>query len=886
MLEYVGQRAAGCRVIRASGVESEMELAYAALHQFCAPMLDRLDHLPPPQRDAMGVALGLSVAPAPDPLLIGLAVLSMFSDVAEAQPLVCLVDDVQWLDRASAQVFAFVARRLVAESVGLFAATRVPHPDMRTLPMLAVKGLKDTDARALLDRVLTRPLDERVRDRVIAETRGNPLALLELPRGVSVQELAGGFGLPGAARLSAAMEENFRRWIESLPDVTRDLLLLAAAEPLGDPTLLWQAAVRLGIGADAATPAIESGLAEFGTRVRFRHPLARTAAYRSAPLRARQQAHRALAEVTDSELDPDRRAWHRAQAASGPDDDVASELERSAARARARGGLAAAAAFHERATMLTLDRARRTARALAAASAKVEAGAFDSALDLLAMAERGPLDELHRARADLIRAQLAFATSRGGDAPLLLLRAARRFEPIDASLARQTYLDAISAAAFAGRLASPGGGVLDVARAATTAPLPARTPRAPDFLLEGLAANFVVGYRAAVPNLRAAVSAFGTNMSVDEELRWMWLINLAALHLWDDEDWDALSGRYLQLARTAGAMNELPLALSTRAIMLTFAGDLTTASALTDEQRTVTEATGISLAPYAAMHLAAMHGREAATCALIEQTAAEAPRRGEGISIAVAEWTRAVLHNGWGNYSEAMAAAQQALYHQEYPDVRYPGVANWAAAELIEAAVRNGMCETATETAHWITEMTSASHTEWAVGVETRSHALLAEGEAAERLYQESIRHLSHSRVRTELARAHLLYGEWLRREGRRTDARTQLRAAHGMLDAMGMHAFAERAGRELQATGETARKRTASLGGEQLTPQEVQVARMARDGLSNPEIGARLFISARTVQYHLRKVFAKLAISSRNQLHQVLPSSPSPQLISPQRIR
>jgi RNA polymerase sigma factor (sigma-70 family) len=818
LLDYVAQQAAGCRVIRASGVESEMELTYAALHQMCAPILNRLDHLPPPQRDALGTSLGLSAGPAPDRLLIGLAVLSMFSDAAEAQPLVCLVDDVQWLDRASAQVLAFVARRLVAESVGLIAASRMPDPDMKMLSTLEVKGLKENDARALLDAALTAPLDERVRDRLIAETRGNPLALLEWPRYLTMQELAGGFGLPGAAHLSAAMEEGYRRSIQPFPSQTRNLLLLAAAEPLGDPALLWRAAARLGIGTDAATPAIEGGVAEFGTLVRFRHPLARSAAYRSAPLRARQQVHRALAEVTDPELDPDRRAWHRAQAAPGPDEDVAAELERSAGRARARGGLAAAAAFHERATMLTVDPAHRAERALTAASAKVDAGAFDSAVDLLATAERGPLNDFQQARVELVRAQLAFATSRGGDAPLLLLRAARRFEPIEPRLARETYLDALSAATFAGRLASSGGSVLEVAWAAAAAPRPAHTPRAPDLLLDGLAANFVDGYPSAVPDLRAALTAFGSGMSIDEELRWMWLINLAALHLWDDEHWDTLSGRYLQLARAAGALNELPLALSTRAMLLMFAGDLTAAGALIDEQHTVTEATGIGLAPYAAMHLAAMRGQQAETIARIEQTSAEGPRRGQGISLAVAEWTRAVLYNGLGNYADAMAAADQALYHQEYPDVRYPGVANWAAAEFIEAAVRSGMSEKAAETTRWITEMTGASGTDWALGVEMRSRALLAGGEAAERLYQESITHLGRSRVRTELARAHLVYGEWLRRQRRRLDARAQLRTAHSMLDAMGMQAFAERAGRELQATGETARKRTAKTSTAELT--------------------------------------------------------------------
>jgi DNA-binding CsgD family transcriptional regulator len=872
LLDYVDRRAAGCRVIRASGVESEMELAYAGLHQMCAPMLDLLDGLPTPQRNALRTAFGLSPGPAPDRLLVGLAVLSMYSDAADEQPLVCVIDDLQWLDEASAQILAFVARRLVAEPVALFLATRVLSPDLRTLPAIEVKGLKEADARELLDAALTAPLDERVRDQLVAETRGNPLALLELPRNLAGRELAGGFGLPGAAQLSAAVEESFRRGVAVLPEDTRRLLLLAAAEPLGDPALLWRAAARLHIGTAAATPAIESGTAEFGTRVRFRHPLARAAAYRSAPRHARQQVHAALAEVTDPALDPDRRAWHRAHAAPGPDDDVAAELERSAGRARARGGLAAAAAFYERAAMLTVDPARRAERALVAASAKVEAGAFDAALDLLAAAERGPLDEPQHARADLIRAQLAFATSRGGDAPLLLLRAARRFEPIEPQLARDTYLDGIAAAAFAGRLASPGGAVLEVARAATSAPLPADTPRAADLLLDGFVANFVESYAAGVPDLRAALRVFGTAMSVEDELRWMWLITSAALHLWEDEQWDTLSRRYLVLVREAGALNELPLALSTRAMLLMFVGDLATAGALIDEQHAVTEATGSNLAPYAAMRLSALRGQQFETESVVAQTISEAPSRGEGISIACAEWTRAVLHNGLGNFEQAMAAAEAALYHQKYPDLRYFGVANWAAAEFIEAAALSGMREKATETTQWITEMTAASGTDWALGVETRSHALLAEGPAAEHLYQQSIAHLERSSVRTELARTRLLYGEWLRREGRRAVARTQLRTAHEMFEAMGLHGFAERARHELAAAGEITRRRTVTARVDsQLTPQEAQVARLAREGLSNPEIGARLFISARTAQYHLRKVFAKLGISSRNQLRNVL---------------
>jgi DNA-binding CsgD family transcriptional regulator len=864
-------------VVRAVGIQSEMELTFAVLHQLCAPMLDRLERLPAPQRDALRTAFGLSAGVAPDRFLIGLAALGLMSELAGERPLVCIVDDEQWLDSASAQVLGFLARRLEAESVGLVFGARIPTGDLAGLPELVVEGLQVDDARALLESALTGPLDARVRDQIIAEAHGNPLALLELPRGQTAAELAGGFGLPDAVSLSSSIsgtiEESFRRRIDALPPGTRHLLLLAAADPTGDPALMRRAAGRLRVGLEAAAPAVEAGLAEFDVRVRFRHPVVRSVTYRSASTQDRQASHRMLAEVTDPELDPDRRAWHRAQAAPEPDEDVAGELERSAGRARARGGLAAAAAFLERGVILTPDPARRAGRALAAANTKFQAGAFGAAQDLLAVAEAGPLSEFEQARVDLLRAQLAFATNRGGDAPALLVKAARRLEPIDTGLARATYLDALTASTLAGRLASPGGHTLEVARAASAAPRPPGDPSVPDLLLDGLAANFNDGYAAGVPFLRQALTAFGSGMSADEELRWLWLTTLAALHLWDDERWDMLSSRYVELARETGALSELPLALSTRSMMLLFAGDVATATALTDEGRAVIDATGSQFAPYAAMGLAALQGRQAEVSALIEDTASDVALRGEGIAMSVAEWANALLHNGLGRYPEAMRAAQQALHYQEYPGMHYPGIANWAAAELVEASARSGMTGIATDTYRWIAEMTSASGTNWALGVEARSCALVTEGNAAEGLYQDSIMHLNRSRVRAELARAHLLYGEWLRRQRRRTDAREQLRTAHGMLEAMGMEAFAERARRELQATGETARKRTAVTGrDEELTAQEAQIARLARDGLSNPEIGARLFLSPRTVQHHLGSVFTKLGITSRSHLSHALP--------------
>jgi DNA-binding CsgD family transcriptional regulator len=870
LLEYLAGHAAGCRVARAAGVESEMELAFAGLHQLCAPMLDRLQALPVPQRDALRTAFGMSAGPAPDRFLTGLAGLSLLSQVAEEQPLVCLIDDEQWLDHASAQVLAFVARRLGAESVGLVFAARVPSSELAGLPELVVRGLPEADARALLDSALTGPIDGRVRDQIVAETGGNPLALQELPRGFTLAELAGGFGLPGAVPLAGSIEESFRRRVSALPHQTRRLLLLAAADPTGDPALVWRAAGRLGIAADAAAPAADAGLAEFGTRVRFRHPLARSAAYRSAPAQDRQEAHRALAEVTDQQLDPDRRAWHRAQAAPGPDKEVAAELERSAGRARARGGLAAAAAFLKQAATLTLDPAQRAERALAATQAKIQAGAFDMARELLAMAESGPLTDVQQANADLMRAQLAFNTSRGGDAPALLLKAARRLEPIDADLSRATYLDAVSAAIFAGRLASPGGDVREVARAASAAPPPRHTPRVPDLLLDGTAAGLHLGYAAGIPVLRRALADFGVGMSAEEELRWMWQACVTAMRVWDDDRWDLLSARYVQLARETGALSELPLALTARAYILLFAGDLTAAASLTDELQAVKEATGSALAPYGALGLAALRGDETEATALIDATMEDVTRRGEGVGITFAQWANAALNNGLGHYDKAVAAGRHATaYEKDLASLR------WSLVELIEAAARCEMTETATRAYRQLTEMASASGTDWVLGAQARSHALLSQGEAAERLYRESIARFGKTRLRVDLARTHLLYGEWLRRERRRIEAREQLRMAYGMLEAMGIAAFAERAMRELQATGETARKRTLPARHQALTAQEAQIARLARDGLSNPEIGTRLFISAHTVQYHLRKVFTKLGITSRSQLDRVLPSDP-----------
>ncbi|MDF1899233.1 AAA family ATPase [Mycolicibacterium smegmatis] len=679
LIEYVAGRAEGYRLIRPAGIESEMELAYAGLQQLCMPMLDRLDHLPDPQREALGSAFGLNAGTAPDRLLIGLAALSLLSHVAEEQPLVCLIDDVQWLDSASVRVLSFVARRLGADPIALIMATRTPDPEIAKLPTLELAGLPHADAAALMDSVWNAPLDERIRDQIIAETRGNPLALMELPRDLTDRELAGGFGIPSAVRLSGRIEESFQRRMAALPEHTRRLLLIAAAEPTGDPTLMGRAAARLGIDADAGEPATADGLAEFGIRVRFRHPLVRSAIYRSATLRDRLLAHRALAEVTDSERDPDRCAWHRAQATAGPDEAVAAELERCASRAQARGGLAAAAAFLERATMLTLDPVLRAERALAASSSKAQAGAFEAAADLLAVVEGGPLTDHLGARADLVRAQLAYVTDRGSDAPTLLLKAARRLEAVDAELSRTTYLEALQAAIFAGRLAV-GGGVRDVARAARTSSIPPRETLTA-LLLEGFSTYFTDGYAAAVPTLRRAVSSARHGVA-DGERRFLWLAGIAALHIWDDESWDVLSARHIELARTAGALAELPLALGSRAVWLTLSGELGAAAALLQELKTVTEATGDALATKPGVQLAATRGQRAETLTMIESTMADVMARGEGIWLSTAEYSEALLHNGIGDYPAALPPAERAAGQIDM------ALSTWAALELVEAAAR------------------------------------------------------------------------------------------------------------------------------------------------------------------------------------------------------
>jgi DNA-binding CsgD family transcriptional regulator len=796
-------------------------------------------------------------------------VLGLFSDVAAERPLLCVVDDAQWLDHASAQGLGFVARRLLAESVLVVFAAREPGEELRGLPELVVEGLRKSDARELLRSLIPGPLDDAVREQLVVETRGNPLALLEFPRGLTPAQVAGGFGLPES--LSGRIEHSFTRRLEGLPADTRLLVLLAAAEPAGDPMLLWRAAGLVGIGRGAGARAQSAGLLEIGTRVRFRHPLVRSAIYRAAPPEDRHALHGALAEATDPDLDPDRRAWHRAHATADPEEDVACELERSAGRAERRGGLAAAAAFLVRAAELTPDQSRRAERELGAAQAMVQAGAFESARGLLAAARARPLDEVGRARVELLLGRIAWAVDHGSAAPPLLLSAAKRLEPLDLTLARETYLEAFIAAITADRLAT-GGDALEIAEAVRAAPSPPEPLGPIDQLLDGLAVFVTDGYAAARAVLHQPLGAFvADELPREMALRWIVLASHTALLIWDHKSWQAICARQVDLIRDAGALSVLPYALTARIFAHVFAGELARATSLVEELGTVAEATRSSSPPQGAIALAAWEGREAETLRLVKANMPELVKRGEGMGVSMAQWALAVLYNGLGRYEEALAAASQGL-----ADAQPLGLAGWARIELIEAAARSGNVHLAVDALEGFSERDSG--TDWALGVDARSRALLSQGDAAEDAYREAIERLDRSGVTAGLARARLVFGEWLRRECRRREAREQLRGALEMLTEMGMEAFAQRAERELLATGERVRKRVVETR-EDLTAQETQITRLASDGLSNPEIGARLFISPRTVEYHLHKVFNKLGIGSRSQLSQALRPEPAPHL-------
>ena len=865
LLDYLAEQATGCQFARVTGVEYEAELTLAGLQQLLGPsVLERSEHLPGPQRDALRVALGLQQGPAPDRFLVGLAALGVLCDMSENGTLVCVIDDAQWLDRASIQVLAFIGRRLGAERFALVFAVREPEAvqELDALPELVVERLGDHDARNLLARAVAGRLDEQVRDRIVAETRGNPLALLELTRALTPAEMAGGFGFPDARTLSGRLLKSFLRRIETLPVEARRLLFVAAAEPSGDVGILLRALDILGIAADAMVPAENAGLIELGSRVRFSHCFARSAAYRAATPEERRRGHAALAEVTDPQIDPDRRAWHRARATAAPDEEVAVELEHCASRAQARAGPEAAAAFSERAVELTPDLRRRGQRAISAAQAKFDAGAPASAESLLAIADVCPLDDLDRARVDRLKAHIAFARTRGGDTPALLSAAAQRLETLDPELARQTHLEALWATVRSGRFARPQG-VIEAAEAAI-APMRGRSSRTVDLMLDGLTCRMAHGYAAALAPVARALESFQREGLCEENITWCWLACQLAMDVWDDGACENIASGLSVVARERGALTVLPFALNYAAAHQLFAGRFDIAEQLVDEADRITSATsGVRIADFSVL-IAAWRGDSEKTHQLRAAIIPDATSRGEGFAVEAAEWAAATLHVGKGEYADAVTAAQRAY------DPDGLGFNVWVLPELIEAAARNGDRAIAEAAFEQLAERSSRSNTEWARGIEARSRALLTDGQAAEDLYREAIDQLGRSRVIVHHARAQLIYGEWLRREHRRVDARVQLKAAFAAFETMGAGAFAERAKRELLATGETVRKRTADTS-EALTPQEAQIAHLADEGFTNPEIGHQLFLSHRTVEWHLRKVFTKLGIASRRELSNAL---------------
>jgi DNA-binding CsgD family transcriptional regulator len=866
LLEWAAGQAGDMQVARVAGVQAEMGMGFAGLHQLLVPFLGGLDGLPGPQRQALGSAFGLVAGPAPDRFLVGLAALTLLTDAAVERPVLCLVDDAQWLDQVSVEVLGFIARRLYADRAGMLFTVREGEGHaaaLAGLPELMLGGLPGEVAGELLAASAAAPVDGRVSAQIVAGVAGNPLALVELAGELTSGELSGAVPLSWPLRFGGRLEELYLSRVRALPADTQLLLLLAAADPTGDPALVAEAAGQLGTGPEAGEAAGTQRLVSWRPRVRFGHPLIRSAAYYAAPAGARRRAHAALAAVTDPGADPDRRAWHLAEAAAGPDEQVAAELEHSAGRAQARGGLAAAAAFLERSAALTPDPAWRAGRTLAAAQASLRAGAFAKARDLLAAAEAEPLDEFQSARVDLLRGRIAFASGLGSDAPPLLLKAAKRLEPLNLDLARQTYVDAWQAAFLAGHLAGAGD-LLEVSRAARALPPPAHPPRLVDLGLDGFALLVTDGPAAAASVLRQATSAFASpGIPAEEILRWSWIATVADEALWDHDGW-RITVRQVQLAREAGALDQLPILLNRMGVEAVSSGDFAAAASLIAEAGAVCEATGARLAPVTAMMLAAFRGREAESAPLIQSTIAQATAGGQGLSVTVAHWVAAVLCNGLGRYEEALVAARQASEH------KHVYVSVWALPELIEAAARTGNPRIAGDALDRLTETTRASGTDLGLGIEARSRALLSEGEAAEEHYREAIGRLGRTRRRPELARAHLVYGEWLRRQRRRRDARDQLRAAFEMFDEMGMEAFAGRARTELRATGERAHPRSPGAP-EVLTPQEAQIARMVAGHLSNREIAARLFISASTVEYHLRKIFRKLGVTSRGQLARTL---------------
>lgn len=872
LLEHVARHATGYEVLRVRGGPAERELRYAGLHLLCAPLLGNLQALQPSQRDALTTAVGLTAGPPPDRFLVSLAALNLLTHHAGARPVCCIVDDAHLLDRPSAQVLAFVARRTEHGLPILLAERGRRHAtELDGLPEMRLRGLPSSDARALLAATIPGRVDPAVAERILIEARGNPRAIVEAFDGSTVDELAGGYAIPAPHAGCREGDHGCVRRAQQVPADAQRLLLAAAADPTGDPAVAWRAAAALGVRPGAAEALEGQELLVFGPRIVFACPRLRAAVYASAPRAEVRAAHRALADATDAEGNADRRAWHLALATSGIDDDVAADLERHAPTAHARGGTAARAAFLGRAALLTSDPVRRAQRALDAAEAQHDSGAPHAAERLLAIAEIAPPDEARRARVALQQARIAFTTRRDHTAPGALLDAARRIEPHSPAQARDAYLEALVAAMLADHLATSPTPA-DVARAARGAPLPGPAQPA-DLLLDGLVTRVLDGYRAAVVPLTAALAAFQVADLDPAAGRWLWLAGCVAADLWDEQAWTGLmSGR---AAHTGVGDVATPAHL---AVADMHRGEFGTARAALAHADARAWTTGAKPVCHPSLLLTAWQGRYGVLHDMLPAARQDAVHRGDGTTLTAASLAEAVAHNSVGHYEQALVAARDAGRSEQL------GLRGWALVELVEAAVRSGHHEAAARAAARLGDRTDAAGTDWALGVQAATRALLATGQAAEPHYRDAIDRLGRTGIRIHLGRAQLLYGEWLRRQKRRIDARLPLRAARELFASIGAEAFADRAHRELLATGEKARKRGVDTC-LQLTPQESRIAYLARDGLSNPEIAARLFVSPRTVEYHLHKVFVKLVITSRTELHLVLDAAPDPRRAAPRRL-
>ncbi len=857
--------ARGMRTARLTGVESETQLGYAALHRLLLLFPEYLKRLPGQQRDALRVAFGLAAGPSPDRFLVALAVLTLLAEEASEEPLVCIVDDAQWLDPESAVVLAFAARRLQAERVVLLFAIRTGEGQSTAftgLPELPVGGLAADDAAGLLDCLTEGRLNPAVGMRLITGTEGNPLALIELVRELSTAQLAGAVALPDPLPASSLLERLFSHRISQLAADTRLLLALAAAEPTASVDLLWRAAGQLGIDPDTAASADIGDLVTFGPPVAFGHPLVRSVTYHGTPPAQRRHIHRVLAAESPQQ---ERVAWHLAMAATEPNAGVADKLERAAEGARERGGYAATATFYSRSAELSVDEEQRARRLLAAAEAELTAGAPDRAAALLDQVSAGPATAVQAGLTVRLRGQLSLATGQLTRAPAQLLAAARALTPVDATIGMQTLLQALEAANYAGRAA------VEEMRAVAAEILPGKPAADPaagsitDCLLYGFLHWFAGEHMRAAPLLRSAIAELRAE-DTDEQIRLAWLQAgcFAASELLDDEERTALAADFVRLARRRGALTALPLALTFAGEADARAGRLDQAAAAHAEGQAISAATGNPGIPGQAsppdLLLLIWRGRAAEARAAAAAIAAEMTSRGIGSGVSYMHTWLAVLEIGLANYREALSHGLYACREDSL------GTGCFALPELIEAAARCRELGVAKQALGQLAVRAQAGGAPWGLGLLARSRALVADDDAAEDLYQEAIAPLGRTRARTDLARAHLVYGEWLRRQRRRRDARDQLRTAHDMLADMGVGAFAQRAQIELNSFGERARQRSADATSA-LTAQEAQIAGLVSHGLANRDIAAQLFLSPATVEYHLRGIYRKLGVTSRAEL-------------------